>query len=137
MQTKIKNIYKRIKSFIISLLPSHLGKTTREFRFYKEHNGRWYVDLPEWKGGKWNLEMVEGADDLLESLRSWDRNDVTLHVSLEHFDEAEILIKTKEDPFGDGADYEHADTGEELWLCGVTSWYYGTMPERIFYRKTL
>ena len=109
MQDFLYKFYKTIKSSIINLLPSHLGKTTREFRFYKDVNDRWYVDLPEWQGPKWNLK---------------------------HFENANILIKYKDDAYGDGADYKY-DVDSQLWLCGVTSWYYGSMPERIYYRKVL
>jgi len=35
----------------------------RTFRFYKDTDG-WFVDLPEWTGEKWELEMVSGADTL-------------------------------------------------------------------------
>ena len=40
----------------------------RQFKFYKEETGRWYVDLPEWEGEKDELEMVAGADIFLEIL---------------------------------------------------------------------
>ena len=136
MQQFLKKIYKRVKSTLINLLPSHLGETTREFRFYKESNGCWYVDLPEWKGAKWNLQMVDGADTLLDDLKSPHRNDVTLHVSLQHFNNANVLVKYQDDPDGDGADYKYG-IDSKLWLCGVTSWYYGTMPDKIYYRKVL
>lgn len=137
MQEKLRNIYKRIKSMIMTLVPSLRGETSREFRFYKESNGRWYVDLPEWRGGKWNLEMVEGADELLEYLKSDYKNDVRLFVSLQPFDDASVLEKIADDLFGDGADYKVVDSNEEIWLCGVTSWYYGYMPDKIYYRKVL
>ena len=41
---------------------------TRKFKFYKEEDNRWFVDLPEWEGDKEDLEMVMGADILLEIL---------------------------------------------------------------------
>jgi hypothetical protein len=41
---------------------------TRRFKFYKEEDGKWFVDLPEWEGDKDDLEMVMGADILLEIL---------------------------------------------------------------------
>ena len=40
----------------------------RNYKFYKEETGRWYVDLPEWEGEKAELEMVLGADTFLEIL---------------------------------------------------------------------
>ena len=38
----------------------------RTFRFNKEEDNRWFVDLPEWEGEKDELEMVLGADMLLD-----------------------------------------------------------------------
>jgi hypothetical protein len=141
MKKQIRKIYKRIKSVILSLFPSLMGETSREFRFYKESSGRWFVDLPEWKAAKWHLEMVEGADYVLDSFKSEHRNDVTLYVSLEHFDGAEVLEKSFDDPQGDGADYRYWDTNTKammtVWLCGVTEWYYGYMPDKIYFRKVL
>ena len=40
----------------------------RKVKFYKEKSSRWYIDLPEWEGEKEDLEMVLGADDLLNIL---------------------------------------------------------------------
>lgn len=141
MQELFTKIYKTIKSTALKLFPSHKGKTTRVFRFYKEHSGRWYIDLPEWKGGKWHLEMVSGADTLLDLLKLDDRNDVELYVSLEYFSGASTLEKSCDDPQGDGADYRFYNRKKKgldtLWLCGVTEWYYGTMPEKIYFKKFL
>ena len=43
----------------------------RTFRFYKDEIG-WFVDLPEWTGEKWELQMVAGADLFLEMINSGD-----------------------------------------------------------------
>ena len=40
----------------------------RRFKFYKEDDNRWFVELPEWDGEKDDLEMVMGADILLDVL---------------------------------------------------------------------
>jgi hypothetical protein len=139
MQINLQNFYKLIKSTIIKLFPSKKGQHQRTFRFYKEHSGRWYVDLPEWKAAKWHLEMVAGADQLLESLRSADRNDVVVFVSLKETECDVELTKYNDDSHGDGADYTFYDETDSdtkfVWLCGVTEWYYGFMPEKIFIRK--
>lgn len=141
MKKQILIIYKIIKSKLISLFPSLKGEAQREFRFYKESSGRWYVDLPEWKAAKWHLEMVAGADDVLDSLKSKHRNDVKIFVSLEPIDDALELTKIQNDPHGDGADYVYNNPKtkrtESVWLCGVTEWYYGFMPEKIYFRKVL
>ena len=43
-------------------------KSEYTLKFNKEENDRWYIDLPEWGGSHSNLEMVAGADDLLDFL---------------------------------------------------------------------
>src|SRR5690349_13819650 len=53
---------------------------TRELRFYRDDDGRWYVHLPEWEGDAAELEMVAGADVLLEKI-SRKRDQVTIKVS--------------------------------------------------------
>jgi hypothetical protein len=40
----------------------------RTIRFYKEPDSTWFADIPEWEGEKWELEMVMGADMMLEIL---------------------------------------------------------------------
>ncbi len=36
----------------------------KKFKFNKEAQNRWYIELPEWTGSKSELEMVFGADTL-------------------------------------------------------------------------
>ena len=40
----------------------------KHIRFYQDPDTRWYVDLPEFPGTKAELEMVLGADTMLEFL---------------------------------------------------------------------
>ncbi len=54
----------------------------RRFRFYKDELNRWYVDLPEWEGDQAELEMVCGADTMLDILAQGD-GEVRLTLSLE------------------------------------------------------
>ena len=118
------------------LLPKNKGSKDREFLFYKNSKGAWYVDLPEWKAAKWHLAMVAGADILLESLRPPQTNKVKLKTSLEYFNGCRVLNKLYDEPMGDGAYYEYCNSegdSEELWLCGVMTWYYGFNPQKIFY----
>ena len=61
----------------------------RKFKFYKEDN-KWFVDLPEWEGEKDDLEMVMGADLLLDILSNYsDYCFVTF--GDEPFEDAKIL----------------------------------------------
>ncbi len=38
----------------------------RNFKFQKNVKGEWYLILPEWKGDPADLQIVEGADKVLE-----------------------------------------------------------------------
>lgn len=52
------------------------------FRFYKQEEGRWFIDLPSFinEGGKQSdLEMVAGADDLLNEIAE-DLSEVRLQL---------------------------------------------------------
>ena len=66
-----------------------------KFKFYREDT-RWYVDLPEFirnGGSKADLEMVLGADELLEEL---SKGRDTIHLSIST-DENELLYDVKLD----------------------------------------
>ena len=57
----------------------------RKFTFVKENTGRWYIVLPEWTGDKEELEMVMGADTMLDILSQGD-SVVDVVLSTEPFD---------------------------------------------------
>src|ERR1041385_9193711 len=54
---------------------------TRRFKFYREIND-WFVDLPEWEGDKTDLQMVAGADSMLDII-SQGEDSVWLTISTE------------------------------------------------------
>jgi len=79
----------------------------KRYKFIKEDTGKWYVDLPEWEGEKWELEMVCGADTMLDLISQGEDN-AYLTLSLEHFkleDESDCfeLSKIKDTPDIGGA----------------------------------
>jgi len=39
--------------------------------FYKETTGEWYIDLPDYPGPKEDLQMVLGADKMLDPISGW------------------------------------------------------------------
>ena len=43
-----------------------MNEFVKILKFNKESNGKWYIDLPKWKGKKSALQMVCGADKLLD-----------------------------------------------------------------------
>lgn len=134
----IKKYYNNLLRKVVS---TTINSENRIFRFYREPSGRWYVDLPEWKGGKWHLEMVDGANTLLDELCDDENHEVYVQVSTKTgFKSDNIVLEKVADCTYDGADYVVAKSinglyVKELWLCGVTAWVYGTMPDYIYLRK--
>jgi hypothetical protein len=106
----------------------------RDFKFYKENSGRWFVELPEWEGSKDDLEMVCGADLMLDILAQGD-NVVNIILSTEknnnYNPQFELSFLREE---SEGAWYKL--TGEfhefELWLCYVTKFVFGNLPVKIY-----
>lgn len=130
---------------------------TKNYKFYKEEDGRWYVDIPEWDGSKEDLEMVCGADIMLE-IMAQGSDIVFLALSDEPFkpsplvrklDNGEVefdmmsqpkyseIIKIKDTPEIGGANYTFTEWNGieynlEIWLCGVTEWVFGYLPDTIY-----
>lgn len=114
-------------------------------RFYKDPDQRWYIDLPEYLdaglGTKANLEMVAGADKLLDQL-SDHKNDVEIRFNESPFEGYEIkLDRTSSMDYEDilypeedaGGWYTIDGTNTSLWLCPVTLYVFnGAYPENIF-----
>lgn len=114
---------------------------TKNFRFYKELDGRWYVELPDWNGPKEDLEMVQGADTMLD-LISGTAPECYLKLSDVPFEQAELLEleHTPEPNLGGGGDYlldkyEGETTLLRIWLCEVTNYVFKGLPERIYFKK--
>lgn len=102
--------------------------------------GNWYADVPYWEGSIDSLQMVGGADDLLDDL-SENGHSVTLAITLnpssEYTHRADLI---KSDSFGgtyklDRTFYNWEGSGmDEFWLCNVTKFVFGNHP-RTFYFK--
>lgn len=114
----------------------------KTYRFIKE-GGEWYIDLPEYiqnGGNKGDLQMVEGADTMLEMM-SQNKQEVFLIIDRESFPGANVLnLVERCDPYiGGGYYYLSAYEGDEInktiWLCGVTEFVFGDLPSQIFVRK--
>jgi hypothetical protein len=107
-------------------------------KFIKENNGNWYIDLPNWTGRKSALQMVSGADTLLD-LMSEGSKSVEIFVSHEDFDGAELLEK-KRNCWFNGADYfiktyDNKVIDLDVWLCDVTKHVLGDFPDEIYFAK--
>ena len=94
-----------------------------KLKFVKEKNNNWYIDLPNWTGRHSALQMVAGADTLLE-IMSGGNNEVHVFVSDEDFDGSNRLDLVETCWFN-GADYKIKDyegvpLNLDVWLCDVT-----------------
>ena len=84
--------------------------------------------------------MVDGADKMLDMMAG-NENSVTLNISKEKFEGADILLlKEKCDPYVGGGyylmpKYEGQEINRSIWLCQVTEFVFGDIPPEIYVRK--
>lgn len=114
----------------------------KTYTFNKE--GRdWYIDLPEFieqGGSKGDLQMVEGADTMLE-IMSNSGSSVVLTIDRTPFNGADVLdLVERCDPYVGGGYYklhkfEEKVFDKTMWLCGVTEFVFGDLPQKIFVKR--
>jgi hypothetical protein len=114
----------------------------RLFRFYRDDIG-WFVDLPEWEGERWELQMVMGADSFLDVL-SQGENEKYVVLSEEPFDGCYELVlmglgNIEGPEMGEGAWYKleryiGIEFKLQMWLCNVTKFVFGDFPKKIYFR---
>ncbi len=105
----------------------------KNYTFNKEQ-GCWYIDLPNWTGTKGELQMVAGADTLLDHLSN---NGTTVNVALSTekvinesgFQTLKRIVKTPPN----GCIYHLGFT--PVWLCNVTKFVFeGIFPNQIHFK---
>ena len=103
-----------------------------ELNFEKWEDGKWFVVLPDYDGDQEDLEMVDGADKLLDILTT-DGLYVNLNISLEEVPGMFHLQLVKHDEIG--GTYEVTNHGrflnKDIWLCNVVHYLLGEHPEEI------
>ncbi len=110
------------------------------YKFYKESSGRWYVDLPTWEGSKAELEMVAGADSMLEYMAEGEEF-VQLILSEENFEGSDALNIIEECKGDIGGAlylmtfYKGIQLNLEMWLCDVTKFVFNKFPKIIYISK--
>ncbi len=116
--------------------------TKRIFEFYKNKDGEWYLNLPQWKGDPADLQMVEGADKWLD-LVSNHAESIKIILSDTSFEAAEILtlLRMREDNLGRGGiyyleSYQSQKIGLKIWLCEVTRFVFNQIPQKVYFRVT-
>lgn len=112
----------------------------KEYKFYKDEENKWYIDLPDFieQGGfVEELEMVAGADIMLDILSNFS-DKITLQISLEPFEDAAQLIKSVEQSCISGANYDvilkQFKSPLPIWLCDVTKYVFGDFPTIIYFK---
>lgn len=119
-------------------------------KFYKEDN-RWYVDLPEYEGKKEDLEMVAGADVMLDIIAQGE-TETWCHLITDPMQvfrhPAKVFLKREmicSDEYwqldsqgcpSSGAFYTPIFyprmSDFSIWLCDVTKLVFGHFPEKIW-----
>ncbi|RZJ74357.1 MAG: hypothetical protein EOO47_21270 [Flavobacterium sp.] len=114
-------------------------RVIQSYSFYKKGE-EWWMDLPEWSGDPEDLQMIEGADAWLNLLSNQGEK-VKLLLSNDVFEGAEnlSLIRIREANFGGGGiyfleNYQHKKVHLKLWLCHVTAFVFGKVPQKIFFK---
>lgn len=109
----------------------------KRLKFYKEIDNRWYVDLPDWTGTKEDLELVAGADTMLDYMADGE-SEIWLVLSDEKFDNADTLefvrlaTEIENGAFYLMKSYKGIELNLDLWLCDVTKFVFGDFPKTIF-----
>lgn len=125
-----------------------------KYKFVREENNNWYIDLPEWPGDREDLQMVAGADTMLDILaQGEDEVNVEIITDLSetynyHYP-AKVRLKREmicADEYwqldsqgcpSSGAFYSsrfHPPLSDmNIWLCNVTKFVFnGQFPEKIW-----
>ena len=114
----------------------------RQYRFIREGFG-WYIDLPEYLaagGSKGDLAMVAGADTMLD-LMAEGGDAVQLELDTKFFPASDLVELTEicDPAMGGGYYLMHTFGGKpvqhRMWLCDVTNFVFGHLPEKIYVRK--
>ena len=104
----------------------------RDFTFIKNEHSRWYVVLPEWEGDKEDLEMVMGADTWLDIIAQGE-NLVNITLSEKEMPGYKYKLTLNRE-FQGGAYYDLESTyfNFEIWLCFVTTFVFGKLPQNLY-----
>ena len=102
---------------------------------FKKESGNWYIKLKFWLGPKSALEMVQGADKLLDKL-SHQCNAVKLKVYKKPQDDSIKVCLITPNKLSNGGNYKiEGPQGfhKKMWLCNVTRFVYlGRMPKELY-----
>jgi len=104
------------------------------FKFDKEDNGNWYVDLPDYPGAHGDLQMVAGADTLLDFLAN-NHLTVSLNISTTPVEGFDKLTRIEVCEHGGATYYINEFKDRQIWLCDVMKYVFNGFPEEIYFQK--
>lgn len=112
----------------------------RILNFEKDPDGKWYVVFPDYPGPRADLEMVLGADMMLDIYAQGEGN-VSLTVSETEVAGFDVinLVELCDETTG-GAYYKvsiinNIDYDFRIWLCDVTKFVFGYFPEFLYLKE--
>lgn len=91
---------------------------------------RWFVDIP-WEGDVSDLQMVAGADLLLDSLCNGNTR-ISIEVSTDPIKDYIHLNRVSEDEFGATYGVNIPNFSGEIWLCPVTLAVFPNYPKDLY-----
>ena len=103
----------------------------RIYTFNKEE-GKWYINLPEWQDSKSALQMVAGADILLDELSNYQTS-VQLSISSNEKPADYSTLKKMINTSLTGGALYHLGL-KPIWLCDVTKYVFGEFPQKIHFK---
>ncbi len=113
-------------------------ETVQRLDFTKNEEKEWFVDLPDYPGPAADLQMVGGADVLLDTYAG-DNDHVSLYINTDGIEGGDVLKFVGRAKFEDkeyGAFYIYNDHIDNLiWLCDVTEWLFGGFPAIIYVQR--
>lgn len=94
---------------------------------FERDNGLWFFVAPDWPGLRSSLQMVAGADDLIEWMsRGSDLVKVDVFLSAKQDFDLATATSTRGDYI--------TDDGRSFWLCPVAQWFFGFYPKHFWFR---
>jgi hypothetical protein len=107
-------------------------------RIAESMHPQWYVILDDYPGSQEDLQMVAGADILLDILSAGSNTvKLELHTTdktlLRDKKDYSLITKIKEETFG-GATYYSEEYDFELWLCNVMLFVFKQFPTEIYFK---
>lgn len=104
----------------------------KSFLFQKDIDSRWFAVIPEWEGERDELEMVMGADTMLDIIAQ-GQDEVRLTLSTEPFEGYDYILTLKEEIYEGGTyDLKGRYVSFDIWLCHVTKFVFGEMPQVMY-----